>query len=62
MKTYNTLFFGTPDFAVPSLAALLSIPEINIKAVFKFLGNQNIFQLHVVGKPILIGGIVFTMN
>ncbi|XOU94969.1 MAG: methionyl-tRNA formyltransferase [Candidatus Kerfeldbacteria bacterium] len=33
MKTYNTLFFGTPDFAVPVLDTLIKLPYINLKAV-----------------------------
>ncbi len=33
MKTYNTLFFGTPDFAVPVLDTLIKLPFIDLKAV-----------------------------
>ena len=33
MKTYNTIFFGTPDFAVPVLDELIKLPFINLKAV-----------------------------
>jgi len=33
MKTYNTLFFGTPEFAVPVLDALIKLPFIDLKAV-----------------------------
>lgn len=33
MKTYNTLFFGTPDFAVPALDTLIKLPFIDLKAV-----------------------------
>lgn len=32
-KTYNVAFFGTPDFAVPMLEALFSMPEINVYTV-----------------------------
>ena len=33
-KTYKTLFFGTPDFAVPTLETLIAIPEVELLAVF----------------------------
>jgi methionyl-tRNA formyltransferase len=33
-KTYKILFFGTPDFAVPILETLLTIPQIDLLAVF----------------------------
>jgi methionyl-tRNA formyltransferase len=33
MKTFNIVFFGTPDFSVPSLELLHNHPQINIKFV-----------------------------
>ncbi len=32
-KTYKTIFFGTPDFALPVLQTLVSLPFIELKAV-----------------------------
>ncbi|MFC1687338.1 methionyl-tRNA formyltransferase [Patescibacteria group bacterium] len=33
-KKYNIIFFGTPEFSVSSLDALLNIPSITVSAVF----------------------------
>ncbi len=33
MKTYKTLFFGTPDFAVPALNSLIKMSFLDIQAV-----------------------------
>jgi methionyl-tRNA formyltransferase len=33
-KTYKTLFFGTPDFAVPVLEELAAMPDIELSGVF----------------------------
>ena len=33
MKKLNVVFFGTPDFSVPSLDALHNHPDVNLKYV-----------------------------
>ncbi len=33
MKKYNVVFFGTPDFAVPSLELLANHPQVNLKYI-----------------------------
>jgi len=33
-KLYNTIFFGTPDFAVPVLETLINLPYLKVQAVF----------------------------
>lgn len=60
-KTYNVIFFGTPEFAVSSLDALLKIPSINVISVVtqpdKKVGRQHIIQSPSVKNHAILHGI-----